>query len=495
MAISIISASPLIGSPIVFRVVPAAYSANRTFHRIIVRVYAGLETDADYTIFEFSKLVETKPSVQSYATKPELFDISSALRAVADKYEYGVTPTTRYPYIKFRVESSEEWMVDGIVYDRRNVSYYPGTAVSAHGENLLPGADTGVGWTDEQGNAATYVSGSGFYVTDSLVSPAVNLTDGVNYVLSFDTDDQCDVYLYDVTADTYTQLNITGEGTNVRAAFIGIGGPVKIVIRASQEGNYWNLSLHTGEEGFLYFYAFMGSFTDLERMKASVDQSGVEYLNITYLSRKPASTEIVFKDKPYLYPGAFNRGLESDYVDSETGDFVSGAPTDGPKSLSYTPTTLGVDAIGGHNLYVVDADANSYQLRFVNGMGCMESLCVQSLVKREVPITTDKHTVAKQETLKKFSRSIVKKSNDRETWYLTSGALDRDWASWYVHEFLMSEQVWIGLNSQLSIINSQLIWIPCHVVPEETTLLEDLTKAQPYEVQFKLEMDINGSPL
>jgi hypothetical protein len=55
-----------------------------------------------------------------------------------------------------------------------------------------------------------------------------------------------------------------------------------------------------------------------------------------------------------------------------------------------------------------------------------------------------------------------------------------------VHEFLMSEQLWIKLGT---------LWIPCHVVPEETTVLEDRTKAQPYEVQFKLEMDINGSPM
>jgi hypothetical protein len=49
------------------------------------------------------------------------------------------------------------------------------------------------------------------------------------------------------------------------------------------------------------------------------------------------------------------------------------------------------------------------------------------------------------------------------------------------------------LNGQSSMFNGQ--WIPCHVVPEDTTVLEDLTKAQPYEVQFKLEMDINGAPL
>ena len=376
--ITLISGSPLIGSPIVYRVTPASYNPNRTFHRIIVRVYAALEDDEDYTTFDFSTPVETKPSGASYATQPALFDISSALQAVADKYAYAATPPQRYPYIKFRVEAWDEWMVDGNISTNQGVVYWPGAP--------------------------------------------------------------------------------------------------------------------SGQQQF-YAYAFMGAWTDLERMKASVDQGGVEYLDTSVMSRKPSSSpEVVFLDTAFIYPAQFNRSiLDTDHLSG--GQFVSGAPSDGPKSISYTPQTEGADTVGGHSLYVVPQPTDAYLLRFINGMGCMESLHVESLVKREVPITTDKHTVARQETLKKFSRSVVRKSNDRETWYLTSGPLDDKWASWYIHEFLMSEQVWIGLNSQSSIPNSQLIWIPCHVVPEETTLLEDLTKAQPYEVQFQLEMDINGSPI
>jgi len=375
--ISLISGSPLIGSPIVYRVVPAAYSQNRTFHRIIVRVYAALETDGDYTTFDFSTPVETKSVNGGFATVPSLFDISSALQAVADKYEYEATPPTRYPYIKFRVEAWDEWMVDGNISTNQGVVYWPGTP--------------------------------------------------------------------------------------------------------------------SGQQQF-YAYAFIGAWTDLERMKASVDQGGVEYLDTSVMSRKPSSAEVVFLGNAFIYPAQFNRSIgDTDHLSG--GQFVSGAPSDGPKSISYTPQTEGADTVGGHSLYVVPQPNDAYLLRFINGMGCMESLHVESLVKREVPIQTDKHTVARQETLKKFSRSVVRKSNDRETWYLTSGPLDREWASWYVHEFLMSEQVWIGLNSSLFTLHSSLMWIPCHVVPEETTLLEDQTKAQPYEVQFKLEMDINGSPI
>lgn len=254
---------------------------------------------------------------------------------------------------------------------------------------------------------------------------------------------------------------------------------------STQQGVVAWPSLPVGQQQF-FAYAFMGSWTDLERMKAEVDQQGAEYLDTSVMSRKPSSSpEVVFLDTAFIYPAQFNRSIgDTDHLSG--GQFVSGAPTDGPKSISYTPQTEGADTVGGHSLYVVQQPTDAYLLRFINGMGCMESLHVESLVKREVPITTDKHTVARQETLKKFSRGVVHKSNDRETWSLTSGPLDREWASWYIHEFLMSEQVWIQMGT---------LWIPCHVVPEETTLLEDQTKAQPYEVQFKLEMDINGSPI
>lgn len=381
--ISLISGSPLIGSPIVYRVVPAAYSQNRTFHRIIVRVYAGLEGDADYTTFDFSTPVDTKPSVQSYATQPADFDISSALQAVADKYAYAATPPERYPYIKFRIEAWDEWMIDGTVYPEQGVVQWP--------------------------------------------------------------------------------------------------------------------SLPVGKQQF-YGYAFMGAWTDLERMNAN-ESEGVEYIDTLRMSRKPTSSpEIVFTGCEFIYPDQFQRSiLDTDHMsEGANPQFVSGAPTDGPRSLAYTPQVDGAAIIGGHNIYAVPRPAETgYLLRFVNGLGCMESLHVQSLVKREANITTTKHAVARQETLKKFSRSVVRKSNDRETWQLTSGPLDEAWASWYIHEFLMAEQIWIGLTPApfLGRVGEGLLWLPCHVVPEETTVLEDREKAQPLEVLFRLEMDINGSPL
>lgn len=371
--IKLISGSPLIGSPIVLRVTPAPYSDSHTFHRVIARVYAGLETDEDYTPLEFSMPVETKPSGQSYATQPALFDISSALQAVADKYEYEATPPSRYPYIKFRVEAWDEWMVDGTLVPRQGIVEWPSPVIDNHR---------------------------------------------------------------------------------------------------------------------FYAYAFMGAWTDLERLGAGVDQQGVEYLDTEHMSRKPNSTpEVVFIDTAFIYPADFQRSIfDTDRMSGDaTPEFISGAPTDGPKSLSNTPDSEGAVTVGGHNLYVIDKPLNGYLLRFVNGMGCLESLCVTSLVKREAKNKTTTYNTAKIETLKNFSRSVTINNDGPETWYLTSGALDREWASWYVHEFLNAKQMWIWLSSQ---------WIPCHIVSSEEAIeIEDRSTANPQEVQFRIELDINGAPI
>ena len=459
-SISLISGSPLIGCPIVYSVQPENYADNRTFHRIIVRVYAKLETDEDYTTFDFSNPVETKPSGSSFVTVPSTFDISSALVAVADKYEYEADPTfpMRYPYIKFRIEAWDEWMIDGVVSTDQGVVYWPSAPVT-------------------------------------------------------------------VGVTTYD----------------------------------------------FYGYAFMGAWNDMERMGASVDGSGVEYLDLTYLSRKPnTSPEIVFKDTPFIYPMAFNRGLEVDHMTDDVPPvFVSGAPdavgtayrydnvpgqhtqiapdgaivlllysdiesdnalktchvengqvtwtsakanlgdayycqqfervyvatatgwdegTIGPKSASSTQSTVGAATVGGHDIYAIDRPANGYELRFINGMGVMESVHVTAYAKKESNIHTEKHTVARRETLKKFSRTMTVKTEDYETWTLTSGSLDEDWVSWYVHEFLMAQVMWISI-----IRNSTVTWLPCHVLPEETTILRDEEKASMMSVVFRVQLDINGS--
>ena len=185
---------------------------------------------------------------------------------------------------------------------------------------------------------------------------------------------------------------------------------------------------------------YLGALTDRERGAGITNQ----WSEPARYSRKPTSSpEIVYAGKTILRPVA-------------TG-------TNPP----------GVDAIG-------------HEIRFINSLGVHENIFVAGLPTRSVNITTDQYTIARQETLTKFSRAIAVKYGDRETWTFSSGPLDEAWVSWYIHEFLMASWVWIDINN---------MWIPCHVLPEEQVTMVQHDKTDMLEVMLALKLDINGSPM
>lgn len=348
-AIAFQSGSPLIGSPLTYRVTPSAHLSQYTFHRVMLRVVAALETDTDYTQFDLSTPVQSATPVD--------FDISSALRAVADRYEYPATPPQRYPYVKFRLEAWDEWMIDGVLYDNRDPKQYPGM----------------------------------------------------------------------------------GQ----------------------------------------YLFAFMGAFTDLERLTAQQDGIG-----LSHWTRKPfaSSPEVVHTGRTFILPTDFEAGIGNvNYVGDGTTGFPP-TPTQGPKSTAYV---VGTDQIPSGLVYAIDPTEDSYELRFINGFGCEETVHVTCLRQSEVTVQTQKYAIARQETFRQFSRSMAVKQNNREQWKMTSGPVDKAWQQWYVHEFLMAETAWIKLNGNL---------LPINILPDDTVKTIDRTKADLLSVEFTIEFDMNGSP-
>ena len=365
-SIELLSGSPLIGSPLVFGVTPSVHQTTYSFHRTQLVVYAMLiipdmydgESDTVEQEFKFSTAVDASTTVAK-------FDISSALRAVADRYQYKATPPQQYPYVKFRLVASDDWMIDGQLYENRGVVVHPG---------------------------------------------------------------------------------------------------------ASPDNTYF------------YYYAFIGRFSDMERLKAS----GETTQQLSVMTTKPATgVEVVHRNVVMMCPAQFDRGLESDHMsEGATPEFISGAPTDGPKTVEYTPTTLGAQVIGGRSVYVIPAPTDAVYLRFISSKGCLESLHLQCLPKKVVNIHTERYDIARQETFKQFSRATTRKQNDYETWTLSSGPLTEEWASWYIHELLMVQTMWLKRDGQ---------WLLCHVLPDETTTLRDRSKPDMIEVQFSVRIDINGS--
>lgn len=220
---------------------------------------------------------------------------------------------------------------------------------------------------------------------------------------------------------------------------------------------------------------YIGSYTDLERIK---NQTPARW------SRKPTTSPEVCFYKP-------NAQGESD---GTVKHLKPGACSDGGVWTAPAVTAVSVPAgsSSGANIYGIPYPEDGHEIRFINSLGVHENIFVSGLPTKEVNITTEKYTIARQETLTQFSRGLAVKQNDYETWTLSSGPLDEAWASWFIHELLMARWVWISVPSGSP---GGTIWIPCHILPEETTTLVDRTKEQPYEVLLRVQLDINGSPL
>ena len=204
---------------------------------------------------------------------------------------------------------------------------------------------------------------------------------------------------------------------------------------------------------------YAGKLTDLERLTGS---------RPARYSRKPdSSPEVVFFGGQYLRPGATVEGVT-------------------PSAPRVDVFPIDAQTIDQQNLYGIAQPKNGYEIRFINSLGVHENIFVKGFPDIKGGIQTERYVLSKQETLTKFSRSLAVKQNDHERWNMTSGPVDREWASWFVHEFLMVRWAWININGN---------YIPCHIIPEEEVTLRDGKTASPLEIPFIVELDITGSPL
>lgn len=331
-------ASPLVGSPITYQVTAAIINGDCAFHRVKLTVSAFLEgVDINFADLTLSSPAESGEILT--------FDISSALRAVADKYEYTVNPPANYPRIGYKLSACDEYMQNGEVHD-----------------------DVGV-----------------------------------------------------VTIDTIQ-------------------------------------------------YCIMGAYSDMERLLSSGSKSAQHF------TRKPNTMpEVVAVGESMVCPQSYAEPVSS-------GNIVKG-----PTSSVVNIVNEGLQTVNGRQVYALPAgQKDRYEFRFVNGLGCLESVSVRSMRETEMNVTQEQYIRSIQETFGQFSRGLVTKKNDYETWKLTSGPLDEAWMSWFMHEFLMAKFAWINIDNY---------WIPCHIVPEDTVAGISRVNASLLEVQFSVRLDINGSPL
>lgn len=258
---------------------------------------------------------------------------------------------------------------------------------------------------------------------------------------------------------------------------------VRWYIKAYDEYMNKNGEVHTGV-GEVYYpkkpvagtdtdlRCIAGAMSDMERILSNPSPAVKDF------SRKPTSVpEVTVVGEFFSYPVS--------YVSSQM--LASSTALTAPTSSEQEITREGSQTIGGHALYALPSSEaeNRSTFRFINARGCLESINIPKAYSKKLSVETTPYTIAVQETFNTFSRSAIKKQNNRESWLYQSDPLDTAWLYWYLHEFLMSEHVWLKVKDT---------WLSCTITQEDEITISDSTTQNMYSVSFTAKLDINGSP-
>lgn len=221
-----------------------------------------------------------------------------------------------------------------------------------------------------------------------------------------------------------------------------------------------------------YYCCIAGAFSDYERLTSNGSKDVIK------LSRKPTSSpQLTCVGETFAYSPAY----------ATPQSLASSGTLECPVSKIATIEAEGAQTIDGHILFVLPATERQYRqtFRFINSFGVLESVNVPRVYSKKFAATSTPYVISKQETFGSFSRSSVKKMNNKESWLFATDPLDEEWQQWYLHEFLMSEHVWIEIKGR---------WIPCTVSFDDDITFCDTTNSDAHVVSFTVQLDINGSP-
>lgn len=308
-------------------------------------------------------------------------------------------------------------------------------------------------------------NGTGSYETNKLTIPVTTEGRDVSLDISSAIRIPLDSYAYAATPSTYPVVSWYVKAYD---EYMDRNGKVH-----TNAGEVYYPADGSKNAGSTDLRCIAGAFSDMERLKSGATKA------VTLLSCKPTAThEIAVVGESFVYPVSYSAGQ----------NLASSSSLTAPASREQAITKESAQSIQGHPVYALpssEAD-NRSTFRFINRFGCLESISVPKSYSQKLNVETTQYTKSIQETFNQFSRAAIKKQNDRESWLYQSDPLTEEWLQWYLHEFLMSEHVWMKIKGT---------WLPCTIAMEDEITIKDNTTQNMYSVSFTATLDINGNPL
>lgn len=306
--------------------------------------------------------------------------------------------------------------------------------------------------------------GTGSYETNKLTIPVTTEGRDVSLDISSAIRITLDSYEYTATPSTYPVVS-----WYVKAYDEYMDSNGKVHTNAGEV--YYPQKPASG--GSTNLRCIAGAFSDIERLKSGATKA------VTLLSCKPTAThEIAVVGESFVYPVSY----------SAAQNLSSSSSLTAPSSAEEEITKEGAQSIQGHPVYALPSSEAETRttFRFINRFGCLESISVPKSYSQKLNVETTEYTKSIQETFNLFSRSAIRKQNDRESWLYQSDPLTEEWQQWYYHEFLMSKHMWLKVSD---------IWLPCTVAMEDEITIKDKTNQVMHSVSFTAKLGINGNPI
>ena len=242
----------------------------------------------------------------------------------------------------------------------------------------------------------------------------------------------------------------------------------------------------------------MGGYTEWERSLITDatmrDVSSLEHTNPRNgdASTKPrTSPERVGSNSITSWVDVSSAGTKSIFYPAPTGVSLPAitGESDDPGDTDSSSSDNGSNTWLGHSPLVLRDSVPYADFLFVNRRGAVETCSGQMLESMSIEVSTEQYSLNERPSFKPTRSLTTISSGGRRSWSMSSGYQTREWAEWWIMEFLMAKQRWM----RYPIGDATGRFVPVIVEPaKKQTVTYDRTKQQMVHVDFTVTMALEG---
>lgn len=241
------------------------------------------------------------------------------------------------------------------------------------------------------------------------------------------------------------------------------------------------------------YKALPGSLTEFERLSAPNEDTATILGDGRILSRKPEG-EIIPLGVDIFFPAVSTKAdtiyysvkqgeVNNDYSIFTGGILVPKSIQIKTDSLSLGNVIIGTTAQQGKQAYIVSPHSDMRCFVFINSFGLLESVTAITKESMKYDIQSNLYVVPQEIGFKGNTQVVNYASLPTSSFEMSSGFVNREWAEWWINEFIVTRKAWILLNGR---------YVPVAIIPEETVSLYDRSKPDLMAVNFNVRYSFTG---